>query len=215
MHAAAAAGHAPAYAHPAPTARTAATAHAHRAHHCAHQQRFRLQKRASPHHSTRPRARTPPRTPRTAWPCSRWAKAEAVLAFVRERGVVHPREVDEHFAHGSVRNWFGGSARASTELLDGMHYRGLLRVARRDAVALWRRPVPRSDVPPALVVKGGRIAPVGTTVAALRPQLLRMVGVAVGARHVAGQTARMVHQVGKGGRATLPAHWLATVRCHR
>jgi hypothetical protein len=56
-----------------------------------------------------------------------------VLAFVRERGVVHPRDVDAHFDHGKTRNWFGGSSNASTELLDGMHYRGLLRVARREA----------------------------------------------------------------------------------
>lgn len=74
-----------------------------------------------------------PRTPRTRWSSARRAKAQAVLEFVRERGCVHPREVDAHFAHGKVRNWFGGSSNASTELLDAMHYRGLLRVARRDS----------------------------------------------------------------------------------
>jgi len=73
-----------------------------------------------------------PRQPRTAWPKARWAQAAAVLEFVRERGVVHPREVDARFAHGKVKNWFGGSSNASTQLLDGMHYRGLLRVARRE-----------------------------------------------------------------------------------
>jgi hypothetical protein len=73
-----------------------------------------------------------PRTARTVWPPSRWAQAREVLAFVRERGVVHPREVDAQFQHGRVRNWFGGSTNASTQLLDGMHYRGLLRVARRE-----------------------------------------------------------------------------------
>ena len=73
-----------------------------------------------------------PRAPRTVWPASRWAQAHEVLAFVRERGVVHPREVDTQFAHGKTRNWFGGSSNASTQLLDGMHYRGLLRVARRE-----------------------------------------------------------------------------------
>lgn len=72
-----------------------------------------------------------PRTPRTAWPEARRAQAEAVLAFVRERGEVHPREVDLHFAHGKTTNWFGGSSNASTQLLDGMHYRGLVRIARR------------------------------------------------------------------------------------
>ncbi len=72
-----------------------------------------------------------PRVPRTAWPPARAAQAQAVLAFVQQRGVVHPREVDAHFAHGRARNWFGGSSSASTQLLDAMHYRGLLRIAGR------------------------------------------------------------------------------------
>jgi uncharacterized protein YcaQ len=73
-----------------------------------------------------------PRTPRTVWAKARWKQAEAVLEFVRERGVVHPREVDLQFAHGKTVNWFGGSSNATTQLLDGMHYRGLVRVARRE-----------------------------------------------------------------------------------
>ena len=74
-----------------------------------------------------------PRTVRKKLTPARARKAEAVLAFVRERGVVHPREVDAHFSHGRVTNWFGGSSNASTQLLDQMHYQGLLRVARRDS----------------------------------------------------------------------------------
>ena len=73
-----------------------------------------------------------PRSPRTVWPAARWTQAHAVLEFVRQRGTVHPREVDTHFAHGKVKNWFGGSSNASTQLLDAMHYRGLLRIARRE-----------------------------------------------------------------------------------
>jgi uncharacterized protein len=73
-----------------------------------------------------------PRTPRTAWPAARHRQAAAVLDFVRERGVVHPREVDAQFQHGKAQNWFGGSSNASTQLLDAMHYRGQLRVARRE-----------------------------------------------------------------------------------
>lgn len=73
-----------------------------------------------------------PRVARTEWPPSRWAQAQAVLEFVQSRGVVHPREVDAAFEHGTTKNWFGGNSRASTKLLDGMHYRGLLRVARRE-----------------------------------------------------------------------------------
>ena len=74
-----------------------------------------------------------PRSAATLWPKARWAQAQAVLEFVRDHGVVHPREVDAHFAHGKAKNWFGGASNASTQLLDGMHYRGLLRIARRDS----------------------------------------------------------------------------------
>jgi len=49
-----------------------------------------------------------PRSARTRWSEARWTQAQAVLDFVRARGVVHPREVDAHFNHGKVRNWFGG-----------------------------------------------------------------------------------------------------------
>jgi hypothetical protein len=59
-------------------------------------------------------------------------RAARVLAFVRERGEVHPREVDAYFAHGTVTNYWGGSSSATTHLLNDMHYRGWLRVVRRD-----------------------------------------------------------------------------------
>jgi uncharacterized protein YcaQ len=74
-----------------------------------------------------------PRTARQVWTRARHRQAKEVLEFVRERGVVHPREVDAHFSHGKATNWFGGSSNASTQLLDGMHYRGMLRIARRES----------------------------------------------------------------------------------
>src|SRR2546422_7552843 len=69
---------------------------------------------------------------RRSWPAARRTRAERLLEFVRKRGVVHPREVDDHFSHGTVRNYWGGRSSATTHLLDAMHYRGLLRVARRE-----------------------------------------------------------------------------------
>ena len=72
-----------------------------------------------------------PRTPRTALTPTRRKQMDAVLAFVQAHGVVHPRAVDAHFAHGKSQNWFGGSSNASTELLNDMNYRGLLRIASR------------------------------------------------------------------------------------
>ncbi|MCK6403713.1 MAG: winged helix DNA-binding domain-containing protein [Sphaerotilus natans subsp. sulfidivorans] len=74
-----------------------------------------------------------PRQPRMVWSAERWRQAESVLEFVRARGEVHPRDVAEAFDHGRVTTGFGSASRASTALLDGMHYRGLLRVARREA----------------------------------------------------------------------------------
>ena len=42
------------------------------------------------------------------WPAARKKLAQLVLRFVRERGEAHPREVDGHFSHGRVRNYWGG-----------------------------------------------------------------------------------------------------------
>ncbi len=73
-----------------------------------------------------------PRSVASLWPTARNKRAQAVLAFVRERGEVHPRDVDAHFSHGTVKNYWGGSSNATTYLLEAMHYKGLLRVARRE-----------------------------------------------------------------------------------
>jgi uncharacterized protein YcaQ len=73
-----------------------------------------------------------PRSAMEPWSKGRRARAQALLAFVRDRGTVHPREVDAYFSHGTVRNYWGGASTATTHLLDAMHYRGVLRVARRE-----------------------------------------------------------------------------------
>jgi uncharacterized protein len=83
-----------------------------------------------------PRATLPllhPRVARHEWDAELRARARDVLAFVRERGPTHPRDVLAAFSHGRVQGYWGGELNASTKLLDGMHYRGLLRVVRRDS----------------------------------------------------------------------------------
>jgi uncharacterized protein YcaQ len=67
-----------------------------------------------------------------AWSAAERKKAELLLNFLQSRSKVHPREVDEHFAHGRVRNYWGGSSNATTQMLDVLHYRGLVRVVRRE-----------------------------------------------------------------------------------
>src|SRR3954462_15205609 len=65
-------------------------------------------------------------------PAAERKRAQLLLDFVRERGSVHPREVDKYFSHGTVKNYWGGSSNATTHLLAAMHYRGMLRVERRE-----------------------------------------------------------------------------------
>jgi uncharacterized protein YcaQ len=74
-----------------------------------------------------------PRGGPTPWSAARGRQVRALLDFVRTRGSVHPREVDEHFSHGTVTNYWGGVSSATTHLLEAMHYRGLLRVVGRES----------------------------------------------------------------------------------
>lgn len=73
-----------------------------------------------------------PRSGFERYPRARAKKAEAILAFVREHGPVHPRDVERALGAGTERHWSGNS-NVTTRLLDALHYRGLLRIARRDA----------------------------------------------------------------------------------
>jgi uncharacterized protein YcaQ len=73
-----------------------------------------------------------PRDYASEWPAAKRRRAQKLLEFVRGRGEVHPREVDGHFSHGTVVNYWGGSSSATTHLMEEMHYAGLLRVVRRD-----------------------------------------------------------------------------------
>jgi uncharacterized protein YcaQ len=74
----------------------------------------------------------PRRRGHAPWSVARGRHVKRLLEFIRERGPVHPRQVDDHFSLGTVTNYWGGSSSATTHLLDAMHYRGLLRVVRRE-----------------------------------------------------------------------------------
>lgn len=77
--------------------------------------------------------------PRTVWQLlhprslERISKLEKrVLDVVREFGAIHPRALEQHFGKARVINAWGGYSKATTEALDGLHYRGLLRIVRRE-----------------------------------------------------------------------------------
>jgi hypothetical protein len=77
------------------------------------------------------------------WSAALRKQAQLLLDFVSQHGAIHPRQADDHFSHGTVTNYWGGSSNATTHLLGEMHYQGMLRVVRRDAgirvYALHRR----------------------------------------------------------------------------
>jgi uncharacterized protein YcaQ len=92
-------------------------------------------------------SRAPDEAARLPWPAAKRRRAQLLLEFVRQRGTVHPREVDEHFAHGKVKNYWGGSSNATTHMLDAMHYHGLLRVARREKGIRLYTVLPKKSAP--------------------------------------------------------------------
>jgi uncharacterized protein YcaQ len=55
-----------------------------------------------------------------------------VLEIVSKSEVIHPAELQEHFTTRRVINAWGGYSKATTEALEHLHYRGLLRIARRE-----------------------------------------------------------------------------------
>jgi len=94
----------------------------------------------------RPETGVPADNP-ASWPAARRKQAYGLLEFARERGILHPREARQRFALGSVRNYWGGSSNATTHLLDAMHYRGMLRVARRDKGIRLYSPIEHGEPP--------------------------------------------------------------------
>jgi len=99
--------------------------------------------------------------PRTwdEWDASREERAQEVVAFVRERGSAQAKDVQAHFDHGRIKRW-GGDLNASTHLLERLHYRGLLRVARRGAGTRLYQAIAseaRDESPEARLARAGQL----------------------------------------------------------
>ena len=142
-----------------------------------------------------------PRGAPRAWDARMHARAREVLAFVRRHGRTHPRDVQTHFDHGRIKRW-GGDLNASTHLLEGLHYRGLLRVARREAGTRVYETIehpPQDDGPEARLARAGQLLDMAVQLYAPLPaaslgylcRLLRD-----GVPHLAAE-AREVHEHGK------------------
>ena len=100
-----------------------------------------------------------PREAPPAWDARMQARAREVLVFVRQHGHTYPKDVQAHFDHGRIRRW-GSDLNVSTHLLEGLHYRGLLRVARRDAGTRVYQAIehpPQDDSPKARLTSAGQL----------------------------------------------------------
>jgi uncharacterized protein len=74
-----------------------------------------------------------PRQAARVWTAAQQRQAQQVLAHIRSTGQGHPRQLAQRFGTGTAQNAWGGQSAALTQLLDGMHYRSMLRVARRES----------------------------------------------------------------------------------
>ncbi|HME26830.1 MAG TPA: crosslink repair DNA glycosylase YcaQ family protein [Acetobacteraceae bacterium] len=72
--------------------------------------------------------------------------AAEVLAFVRDRGPTHPVDLEERFGRERAVNGWGGFSKATTRVLQSLHYHGQLRVAgRRDGIRVYEAAMPHPD----------------------------------------------------------------------
>ncbi|MFA6435431.1 MAG: crosslink repair DNA glycosylase YcaQ family protein [Elusimicrobiales bacterium] len=55
-----------------------------------------------------------------------------ILETVRRQGETHPAQLEKYFGSKRVINAWGGNSKETTRALDNLHYRGFLRIARRD-----------------------------------------------------------------------------------
>ena len=95
----------------------------------------------------------------STWDATMQARAQEVLAFVRQHGRTRPRDVQAHFDHGRIKRW-GSDLNVSAHLLEGLHYRGLLRVAGREAGPRIYQAIehtPQNDSPETRLARAGQL----------------------------------------------------------
>lgn len=77
------------------------------------------------------------------------ALEKKVLETVIRLGEAHPRILEGHLGKRRVVNAWGGYSKATTHALEWLHWRGLLRIARREnGIRVYRPAVSPDEVPP-------------------------------------------------------------------
>lgn len=60
------------------------------------------------------------------------SEEQEALKLIERHGPMHPKELEAHVGGGSARNCWGGSSRTAKMMMESLHDRGALRIARRD-----------------------------------------------------------------------------------
>jgi uncharacterized protein YcaQ len=72
-----------------------------------------------------------------------------VLQVVRELGEAHPAALEAHLGRRRVVNAWGGYSKATTRALEDLHYRGLVRIVRRErGIRIYKPSSPPGDHTP-------------------------------------------------------------------
>ncbi len=80
-----------------------------------------------------------------------------VLTTVKECGPMHPRDLEAHFGVERVVNAWGGYSKATTRVLDALHYRGLLRIVKREKGIRIYEPVPKEHEPMSVKLRSRKL----------------------------------------------------------
>ena len=83
--------------------------------------------------------------------------ARKILDHIGRSGIAHPRDLTRALGTTTIVNGWGGSSAATTRMLEALHYRGALRVLRRDGgVKVYGLAAP-FEAPLSLPVRGDEI----------------------------------------------------------
>jgi len=112
--------------------------------------------------------------------------AADVLAFVRERGATHPRDLEAQFGRERAVNGWGSLSKATTRVLQRLHFFGLLRVARRqDGIRIYEaKSAPHEPLPTPERMR--RLALLTARILAPAPEVSLRATLAMLARHAPG-----------------------------
>ena len=122
---------------------------------------------------------------------------QKVLDVVRASGEVHPAALEAHLGRKRVINAWGGYSKATTQALEDLHYRGLVRIARRENGIRVYKPAspPRESALPAERLK----ALIMTNAAIFAPSPLKSLQAVVARYRRLGHPRRMIDELVKSG----------------